>query len=263
MKIATVLNSHSPDLAADTIESILAYVGKDVLLVVDGCAWSKFEAVDFPVQKVSGFRHGKNKAPYRNVALGLQLAWEQFPDCDWICYCESDVIFASQRFQVNLQMASDQGIWMLGNDGHVDDKTMPLVESLVGGKFRSIYYLLGCCQFFSRKFMQKLTDIKFFDRFLFLTNDFPPGYFPSYSGYDISEHMYPTLCRHFGGAVGVWATWDQEQWHGAYHYFPMRWKPELDPATDPYQDASILHPLKEMLNPIRVFHKERRKCLPP
>lgn len=262
MQIAAVLNAHDPSTIIDSVDSIFAYLTRNVLLVVDGAAWDKFRHIDLPVNKVSGFRHNQRKSPYRNVALGLKLAWENSPDCDWYCYTETDVLFASRRYEANLRMAEEQGVWMLGNDGRVDDKAMPLVESLVGGKFRSVYYLLGCCQFFGRKFMEKLAEINFFDRFLFLTNDFSPGCFPSYSGYDISEHMYPTLCRYFGGAVGVFATWDAKgQWHGAYRYFPMRWKPELDPATENFPEASILHPLKSVDHPIRVYHRERRKCL--
>jgi hypothetical protein len=177
---------------------------------------------------------------------------------------EYDVLFASDRFRKNLEIADKKDVWMLGNDGHVDDKQLPLIESLVGSKFRSTYYLLGCCQFFSWKFLAKLQEIDFFERFLFLTNQFSPGVFPAYGGYDISEHLYPTLCRHFGGAVGVFATWDRGKWHGAYRHFPMRWRPELDPETENFAEASILHPLKNYNHPIRAYHRERRNvCLSP
>lgn len=266
MEIAVILNVHADsDVNIDTIESIFAFVGKNVVLVVDGSSWTKFRDLQLPVAKINGFRHGVPKAPYRNVALGLKSAFEEFPNASWYCYCEYDVLFTSDRFRKNLEIADRKNVWMLGNDGHVDDKQMPLIESLIGAKFASTYYLLGCCQFFSWRFFDKLKEIDFFDRFLFLTNQFAPGVFPAYGGYDISEHLYPTLCRHFGGAVGVFATWDhQGKWHGSYRHFPMRWKPELDPQTENFEEASIMHPLKTYQHPIRAFHRERRQiCSPP
>jgi len=259
MKIAILLNGHSDErLIRDTLESIFTYVSQNVLLMIDGIEWDRFQDLVIAA-KLCGFRHGAAKSPYRNVALGLQLLTARWPDADWYCYAEEDVLFTSTRFQADLKMAVDRDVWMLGNDGRVDEVEMPLIESLIGEKFRSVYYLLGCCQFFNRKFMNKLKEIDFFSRFLFLTNNFSDGFFPSYQGYDISEHLYPTLCRHFGGNVGVFATWDNGDWHGAFEYFPMRWKPELDPEQEGFPHASIMHPLKTYDHPLREFHRERRE----
>jgi len=261
MEITTVLQVHSdPTTIIDTVHSILEHVGQNVLLLINGSAWDQLKDIDLLVSKMKGFRHDVPKAPYRNVALGLQMAWETFPQSDWVCYTEYDALFASDRFKYNLAMAEEKKVWMLGNAGRVDECRMPLVESLVGENFQSIYYLLGCCQFFHKDFMKKLDKIDFFNKFLFLTNEFSEGYFPAYSGYDISEHLYPTLCRHFGGNVGVFATWEdaKQEWHGAFEYFPMRRRPELDPEAT-YPKASILHPLKSFDHPIRKFHRTRRK----
>jgi hypothetical protein len=258
MKIATVLNVHAdPILSIDTIGSIFCHMTKNVLVVVDGGAWEQFKDIDLPVAKICGFRHKCSKSPYRNVALGLYSLIEQHPNMDWYCYCEQDVLFGSSRFKENLRMADERDVWMLGNDGHVDDKSMPLVESLVGEKLPNIYYLIGCCQFFSKKFINKLNEINFFERFLHLTNEFSSGYFPEYDGYDISEHMYPTLCRHFGGNIGVFATfdYDKQEWHGAHQYYPVRWKPDLEGK---YPEASILHPLKTYDHPIREYYRGKR-----
>ena len=258
MKIATILNAHSDSKTIiDTCDSILEHVGPNILLLINGSTWEELKDIDLPVCKVRGFNHNVPKSPYRNVALGLKMVQEQYPDADWYCYTEYDALFTSPRFRENLKMAEDRKVWMLGNCGRVDHVEMPLVEALVGEKFKSIYYLLGCCQFFHKDFMSKLVEIDFFDRFLFLTNSFSNGFFPAYDGYDISEHLYPTLCRHFGGNVGVFATWENEkEWHGAYQYFPMRWRPELDEI---YEDASILHPLKEFSHPTRIYHRNKRK----
>jgi hypothetical protein len=158
-------------------------------------------------------------------------------------------------------MAEDMDVWMLGNDGHVDEQVMPMIQAMIGENLKSSYYLLGCCQFFHRKFMNKLKDINFFERFLNITSNFSNGQFPFYSGYDLSEHMYPSLCRHFGGNIGVFATWDgvKKEWHGASEFFPMRWRPDIDPEVDPFRDASIIHPLKDFDHPIRQYHREKRK----
>jgi hypothetical protein len=262
MEIATVLQvHHDPVNIIDTVESIFTYSTRNVLLLINGSAWEDLKDIDLQVSKVKGFRHDVPKAPYRNMALSLQMAYENWPKADWFCYTEYDALFASDRFKHNLRMAEERDVWMLGNCGHIDHLEIPLLESLVGEKFKSVYYLLGCCQFFHRNFMEKLNEINFFERFLFLTNSFSDGYFPAYSGYDISEHMYPTLCRHFGGNIGVFATWDEmkKEWHGASEYFPMRWQPELNPDTEMFPNASILHPLKTYDHPVREFHRERRK----
>lgn len=264
--IATILGVHNNvECALDTIDSVRTFVGDKVLLVIDGSHWTQWESVAVQAHKMKGFPHGVAKSPYRNVALGLSQAWEMWgKEVEWVCYTEYDTLFTSSRFRSNLKMADQQGVWMLGNDGHVDDIQMPLVESLVKSKFRSIYYLLGCCQFFNRRFLEKLQEIDFFNKFLSLTNQFTSGRFPTYNGYDISEHLYPTLCRHFGGAVGVFATWDHKgQWHGSYRYYPMRWKPDLDPETENFPEASIMHPLKDHNHPIRVLQREKRLCMIP
>jgi hypothetical protein len=261
MNVSVLLNCHDNlDLIQDTIDSIAHYVTKNIVVLIDGASWGKFQNISLPVTKMEGFYHNAAKSPYRNMALGMKMLRESYPNSDWYCYSEPDVLFASSRILKNLQMASERNIWMMGNDGHVDDIQMPLVESLIGSKFKSQYYLLGCCQFFHKNFLNKLDEINFFDRFLNLTNAFSAGYFPLYKGYDISEHMYPTLCRHFGGDVGVLAHYDEYGvWHGAYEYFPMRWKPELDPEKEKFPEASILHPVKDVNNPIRLICKEKRQ----
>lgn len=263
MKIATVLNAHSdPDLIRDSLDAILFYSSNDALLLIDGASWSSLKDEPMPVGKIEGFYHNVAKSPYRNFALGLKTLTETYPESDWYCYTEADVLFGSDRFKHNLRMAEEKDVWMLGNDGHVAKEPLLLIQAMLEEPFKSSYYLLGCCLFFHKKFIQKLQSINFFERFLNLTNSFSGGFFPFYSGYDLSEHLYPTLCRHLGGNIGVFAHYDESgKWHGAYEYFPVRWRPELDPEQENFQNASIMHPLKNLDNPIRVFHRERRqKC---
>lgn len=261
MDIACILNVHSqPELIRDTVDSISTYMTEKILILVDGAAWPVLKNENFGYGKVEGFYHNQPKAPYRNVALALQTITDTYPDVDWYCYCEPDVLFASERFKHNLKLAEEQNVWMLGNDGRIDGEALLLIQAMLEQPFKSSYYLLGCCLFFHKKFINKLKEINFFERFLTLTNSFETGYIPLYYGYDISEQMYPTLCRHFGGNIGVFATYDHEsKWHGAYEYFPVRWRPELNIETDNFPNASILHPLKNLDNPIRVLHREKRK----
>jgi hypothetical protein len=128
---------------------------------------------------------------------------------------------------------------------------------MLGEPLNNSYYLLGCCQFFHRDFINKLNEIDFFDRFLNLTNGFTRN-FPNYNGYDISEHMYPSLCRHFGGNIGVLSTCDEfGKWHGSYQYYPVRWRPDIS-EIDEFKNASIIHPVKSFENPIREFHRKKR-----
>lgn len=260
-KISCLLNVHSPNkIILDTLQSIFCYLTEDVLVLIDGAKEKEFKDFDIPAPSMIGFKHGCPKSPYRNVALGLKSLYELHPDADWFCYTEYDVLFSSSRIKTQLAKAEEMGVWMLGNDGHVDDITLPFISSLLGEQMKQSYYLLGCCQFFHSKFMRRLCEIDFFDRFLSLTNEFTEGYFPCYSGYDVSEHLYPSICRHFGGNIGVLATYDEMgKWHGAYQYYPVRWRPELHPVDDDFSEASIMHPLKQYDHPFRVRQRQLRE----
>jgi hypothetical protein len=257
MRVATLLNIHAnPDLVLDTVDSIQAHMTKDILLVIDGAS-DKFNDVKLPVPYMKGFKHNFPRAPYRNLALGLKGLTEMY-DADWYCYLDYDALVASDRFKQNLRMADEQNIWMLGNDGAVNEVNIPVVEALLGKRMTKGYYLLGCMLFFSRKFIDRLNEIKFLDKFLSATNSFSQGFMPGYDGYDVSEHMYPTLARELGGNIGVFATYTPGRWHGSYEYFPCRFRPELTENED-FPKASILHPLKDYNNPIRVKYRNKRK----
>lgn len=259
MKIAAVVGLHKVSRTnADTLDSLSKYVTNEILAVIDGAAAKDFDEHSLPCPRINGFYHNYPKAPYRNVALGLMSAVDYYPDFDWLLYTEYDALFASDRFRRNLELAEEQGIWMLGNDGRVDWQNMSFIEAIIKQQFRSVYYLLGACLFFHRRFIDKLLEIDFFERFLHMTNGFSPGFVPKYEGYDISEHMYPTLARHYGGNVGVFATWDGKKWHGANRYFPVRWQPELEGDGD-YKEASILHPLKSYEHPVRQYFRMKRE----
>lgn len=263
MQVAVSLNVHShPEVVIDTIDSIKTYLTHDILVVIDGAS-NSFNNISLPTATLNGLPHNISRSPYKNVALSLMNLYESYPNHDWYCYTEYDCLFTSDRILTNLKIAKEKNIWMLGNDGHVDDIPIPFLESIMRTKFNGCYYLLGACQFFSNEFLGKLMEMEFFDKLLLSTSPYSDGFFPLYQGYDISEHMYPTLARHFGGLVGVFATYDYatRKWHGSYKVFPVRWRPELDLDTENFPEASIMHPLKEMMHPIRVYHRNKRQGL--
>ena len=85
---------------------------------------------------------------------------------------------------------------------------------------------------------------------------------PGYSAYDVSEHLYPSLCRQYGGNIGVFSSFDEHgHWHGHYRSYPIRFTPQLNADTENYPEATILHPIKDYDHPIRVANRETRQCI--
>ncbi len=134
LNLALAISAHpdKPEVIVDTIDSILTYATNQILMVVDAVAWPKFKDVPMPCHKLEGFHYGCAHAPYRNVALSLSKLLEIWPEADWYCYCDYDVLFTSDRFKQNLLLAEDMDVWMLGNNGHVDQQAIPLLQALIG-----------------------------------------------------------------------------------------------------------------------------------
>jgi len=269
MEITALVHTHGkPEVTWDTVDSINHYMTNQVLLLVDEAGWSNFDPKNTPVNMLKGFYHGHPKAPYRNVALGLLATAQHWPKSDWYAYMEYDALVGSSAFKQDLAALEKQNVWLVGNDyrEHEERKGIkfPLLESVAGSKFDEIVYLLGAVMFFNKKFVEKLMYENFLERFLYYTNDFRAGFFPNYNGpaaWDLSEHMYPTLAKHWGGTVMQFAKWKAEanMWLGGnYRRYPIRWQPDLQPIEQEYLQASIMHPLKELDHPIREFHRAKR-----
>jgi len=262
MRIAVTLMAHGDtECVRDTVESIRRFATDKILLLVDGAAWEGWgKDVDLPVYKMSGFYHNFPKSPYRNITLGLMNTVKVFPDVDWYCYTEYDTLFASSAFKEDLERADKDGVWCMGNDARTGNIQLPIIENMLKTKINGSKYLLGCCIFHHRDYLHKLQELDFFNRFLYLTNDFTRGYFPGYEeqgGYDLAEHLYPTLANHFGGKVRGQAYFE-DAWHGNYKRYPLRWKPDIDPTTENFPEASIIHPLKQYDHPIRQEQRKKR-----
>ena len=48
MEIATLLNTHCPSVTADTLDSIMTFVGTNAIVSIDGAAWNSFENIKLP-----------------------------------------------------------------------------------------------------------------------------------------------------------------------------------------------------------------------
>lgn len=261
--IATILNAHeNSPVFKDTLESILQHTSK-VMVLADAKNWTQFKDDEIPALKLEGFWHGKPMAPYRNVALGLMKAWETWGDsADWYCYCEYDCLFGkTDRLQMVLERAKFSNIWLLGNDIRYEpDAKNYLFDSLM--KEYSTTYLLGCCLFFNSVFMKAMAD-GFFEKFLNITN-FPPKMDMIRPGkkpeevYDISEFLYPTLARFYGGEVGEFASWNEMQniSRGNWENFPMRFRPDL--TIEEVKNACVMHPVKSFDSPVREHYRQVR-----
>lgn len=260
--IAVVLNAHeNSPVFKDTLESVRHYWTDQVMVVVDGKNWSQFRDDDIPALKLDGFTHGKESAPYRNVCLGLMKAWESWgQSADWYVYMEYDCLVGSSETKEHLRMADEMGCWLLGNDHRQEKRKMPFMERFEGSEL-NLNYLLGCCMFFSRKFMKELADRNFFERFLKFTNfnnniSLLDARGKNHMVYDLSEFLYPTLAVKYGGKVQEIACWLWNGWRGNYSHYPMRFRPDL--TESPYEQACVMHPLKDFDNPVRAYHRQRR-----
>lgn len=259
MEISIVLNAHrDTELLKDTVDAIRTYCTNQILVVVDGTHWDWTKDLTVPASYLKGFPHNTFRSPYRNVAYGLMSALKKWPDSDWYCYCENDVLFASKEFSSDLAAADRENIWCLGTNVRIGEVKIPYLERILGLSFQKSFYVLGCCMFLSGKFVRRLHRDDFFKKLLTYTNGFENGFFPGYDGYDLSEHMYPTLADYYGGGVAQFSTWYSkwEKWDGDYRKYPIRWKPEI---SECYPETSILHPLKTVNHPIRQILREKRK----
>lgn len=267
MDIAVVLNTHeNSPVFRDTLDSVRHHWTDDILVVVDGKAWAQFHGSDLKVAMLEGFRHGRASAPYRNVCLGMMKAWERWGTSKgWYCYMEYDCLVGSSEVEMDLNSASKQGFWMLGNDHRMGEGQMPFLDHFQRRRCE-LHYLLGCCVFMSRDFLSALHRDSFFERFLTHTNFFPGDVFvqrpdgKSEMVYDLSEFLYPSLAVLHGGRVGELACWEGSGWRGLGDKYPMRFRPDLDEGG--YERACVMHPLKSD-GQIRSLHRHLRTLTGP
>ena len=263
MKIVTILHVHSNlKLVLDTLDSIQAWVGNDVLMVVDGKSWNRWgKKISVPCYKMEGFSNGIGLSSYRNQVLGMMEAAKLWPDADWFLHTEYDTLFTSSEFKKDLVEAGNRGTWCVGFDYNESNDRYPLLESMFKDEIikSCSKYLIGCCQFFNADFIRRLSEMDFFVRFLNLTNGFSVNEFPGFKGYCFMEYLLPTLSAYLGGNIEELACWKKNNiGFGQYKKYPVRFRPYLN-WEDNYPEASIMHPIKTLDDPLRNYHKEKRK----
>lgn len=259
MQIATALNVHNDkDLVKDTLDSILTYMTKDIVMIVDAAGWEHFENFKYNniiVEK--GYWHQYYRCPYKNVSLCLKRLYELFPQADWYCYIEYDCLVTSDLFKGDLLSAQKNNIWLLANDiRYCQHHLPPMFNEILNSETNPVVVMLGCCVFYHKNFIKKLNQ-SFLSKFLQVTEHFAPGWFPDFHGYALEEEIFPTLALHYGGQVQELAGWDGFSWRGKYQKFPMRHPNPILP-TDITPAASIIHPLKKLDNPIRKHYQKIR-----
>jgi hypothetical protein len=258
MQIATLIHIHNDeDLVKDTIASVMKYVGPNILVIYDGAVQQWGDLLKLSVNKVPGLYHNYNRNPYKNIAFGMNKLINLFPNQQWYCYCEYDVLFTSDKFKEDLKRKYEQNYWCVGNDHRKYNIKLPLFEKWLDKSFQDTDYLLGCCMFYSDKFIEKLMKINFYNKLLDFSCGFTKGFFPGFYEYDLSEHLYPTLAKQLGGNVGSFAAWNEitEAWSGRYKNYPMRFRPEIEEL---FPEAYIMHPVKAYDGEIRKYFREKR-----
>lgn len=242
-KIATIVASHKNNqVLKRCLEGVKKHVGDDLFVMADGASWSQFERAPFP--RVRGYSHGLPRAPYRNLTLALRAAVQRWAGSfDWVLYCEYDVVFRNDNYRSDLLPRAS----CVGFDHRLEEMNIPLIDSMFGKKLTEYHYLIGACVFHRMTYLERLEEINFFERFLNVTEFLPPITFPGYEGYDLGEHLYPTLASEYGDVVGLthWMPW-ANTWDGNKAKYAVRWKPEVEESEIHAGLTSIVHPMKEL-----------------
>lgn len=265
MKLAIALHAHKDaELVKDTARFLARWGSENILVVVDGRSPKWITESNFPFPHIVGFRNKtrsvfRNHSSYRNFTLGLLKTLEYYPDCDWYCSTEYDVIFGSDEFKEDILALSDN-VYCVGFNGRKTFMSLPFLEHIIGSKCYVQTYLIGCCMFFRREFLLKVKYSGLFERVLGFTNEFDDGRFPGYweqGGYDFTECLFPTLVNFFGGEIASFSSWNAKKkiWTGDFKKYPIRWPTKL--SIEDSLVASIMHPVKEFEDPVRIYHRER------
>jgi hypothetical protein len=265
MKIAAIVKTHgNTQIVMDCIEALRLYVTENIVVVVDGSKWESWgQNVPLGVDKIRGFPQGSTTSMYRNAAACLDLIYDKYPDCDWYCVLDYDVLFASDGFKEELKSAAAKGVWCMGSDlRSYPDVHFPYLESIIGEKIECAKYLIGCCVFHHRNFVSKLKSIGFYKSLLQMTETFKPGYFPDCEQiFDFGAWVFPTLAYHYGGDLDYFACWNDylNTWtKGDYKKYPIRWKPEIV-MDEVANHTSIIHPVKTANSEISTFYRWKRR----
>jgi len=161
MKIVTALYTHyDDDMTLDTLDSIKTWMTEDVIVILDGANTHNYkERIKDTIIKV-GLPHGSAKSTHKNMALSIDHLHSQWPDADWYCFIEPDVILLNDSYKKEL----NEG-WVRGTDYRDNPWDLPLLNEIVEFEVPIGCYFIGCIQFLHNDFVKKLYEMDFFNRF--------------------------------------------------------------------------------------------------
>lgn len=262
MKIAVFMVAcHEAEVLLDTIESIRTFITEDIVVVIDEIAWPRYAKLKVPFKLEKGFFHNTNKAPYKNMCLSLMKAKEYYPDADWYWYLEPDVLIVNENYKSEIERFNH--CWLIGCDHRHDNKcNLSLLSEVTGIPALNIdHTVLGCCQILKNEFVQKLSKLDFFNKFLEVTKEFQGGYFPGYTYYAFEETLFATLAVWMGKHVASLSSYEPlssvQRGRGDYKKYVIRFGVDLSPR-DIYPCTSIIHPIKRFNDPIRNYFRDAR-----
>jgi len=242
MRFACLLMTHlDTELTRDTLESIQCYMTSNNLILVDGKFWPHFARVNFGCPTMKGLDHGHTCSPYKNQILGLQRLRKLHPDADWYAYVENDVLFATDQYKEDLELADKKGAWSAGFEVREYYQPWPLLSNRLG--IRVLYHriMIGCCQFYRREFLERLEAMDFYDRFMAICATYDAS-FPDYTHVAVEEGLLPSMCKYFGRATFQMGHWDAG--HNQDRY-AVRFRPLWEPG-EMTRNFSIIHPIKRV-----------------
>jgi hypothetical protein len=174
------------------------------------------------VRTIHGIWHDHYCGNYRNYIIGLQELYNVYPDADWFCWMEYDVLIASSWFKMDLE----HDYWMIGCDLRNYPCEFPLLSDILGMPIKESRYLLGCLHFLHRDFVTTLVKMGFFNKMLEATNTFEHGHFPGYERYAFEEEMLPAIAFSLGGSLMELSCWLDGSWRRTQMY-PVRFEPDI------------------------------------
>lgn len=222
----TVATYANPSVTAQTVADIKSHLTDQVVTVVDAKGWHLFNNVDCDL--IRGQPHGLPFNSHLNQIIGLNHTFNTF-DADWYGHVEWDVLIRGNVLKQDLETTSKDN-WMAGFDLREWEAPWPFLSEKIGIKIEKTRYVLGCCQFYRRHFLESLWKTGFV-REIVKSSGFWRDKWPDYKEYSTDEAIIPSVCRAMGGGV-----LDLKGDKYAVRYRPV-WT-ELPDA------AEVIHPVK-------------------
>lgn len=244
--IATALYTHKDDeICLDTLDSIQTWMTDKVMVVVDEANIHNYSnRIKDAIVKI-GLYHGSTRSTHKNMAFAILELYKQWDDVDWYCFVESDVLILNNLFKKDLK-----GGWILGTQQRRGPEwDLPLLNKIIKTKSSLCCYFLGCIMFLHQDFIKKLIEIDFFNRFFDYTKAYESHEFPGFQGYSFQEVLFPSVAYALNKESDVELSGTR---------YVCNWPVDIQPH-ELSPDTSIVHPIKDINNPIRQHYKKIRE----